>query len=406
MSTGPGSNPPTAAAKGKVVFADQLRGLAALLVVLSHMFNVYPFAQGIVSATVAAPQVPGLPMLWMSRAVTQPWINFGPFGVGLFFLVSGFVIPFSLRRHGRATFLLARALRIYPTYWASLAVVCLVIAASARYWHRPLPFGWHGIWANATLMHTLRGIPSIDQVNWSLVIELHFYLFAALARPWLLRGSLWPMLAAVAGAGALVAAQQAGLVGTPSFLELEAMSLPYMLIGTLFHYHHQGTLRLAPLCATVAGLAAVFLALFEASAATGGATIPAASYGYALLVFGAAYAVRAWIPDWQALRLLARISYPLYAVHLPVSFALMTWLMAGPPGWSYAWAGTAAFALMLLLAWLLHQGVERWTIRWGAALGRSAPASHGMPRGVRPDLGPVIAGEAAALGVTPGNTAG
>ena len=185
------------------------------------------------------------------------------------------------------------------------------------------------------------------------------------------------------------------------------MSLPYMLIGTVFHYHYRGTLRLAPLCATAAGLTAVFLGLFKASAATGGDTIAAASYGYALLVFGGAYAVRAWIPDWRALRLLARISYPLYAVHLPVSFTLMTWLMAGPLGWPYAWAGAVAFFLMLLLAWLLHQGIERWTIRWGAALGRPAPpASHVMPRGVRPDLGPVIAGEAAALGVAPGNRAG
>ncbi len=141
MSTGPGgtsagaanggSAPAGAARGGKVVFADQLRGLAALLVVLSHMFNVYPFAQGIVSATAAVPPVQ-TPLLWISLAVTQSWINFGPFGVGLFFLVSGFVIPFSLRRHGRGTFLLARALRIYPTYWAALAVGCLMVAASAR----------------------------------------------------------------------------------------------------------------------------------------------------------------------------------------------------------------------------------------------------------------------------------
>ena len=372
MSAGPGSSAIAAAVPvqaGKVVFADQLRGLAALLVVLSHMFNVYPFAQGIVSATVAAPQLQVAPV-WMSGAVTQSWINFGPFGVGLFFLVSGFVIPFSLRRHGRWTFLLARALRIYPTYWAALGIGGLVGTASARYWGRPLPFGWRAVWANATLLHTLRGISTIDQVNWSLVIEVHFYLFAALARPWLLRCSLWPMLAAVAGGGALLALQRAGRVGTPSFLELEAMSLPYMLIGTLFHYHFRGTLRPVALGAAVAGLAAVFLGLFKASAATGGDAMQAASYGYALLVFATAYAIRTWIPDWRVLRLLARISYPLYAVHLLASFALMTWLMAGPPGWSYTWAGAVTFALMLALAWALHQNVERWTIRWGAALGR------------------------------------
>ncbi len=371
-----------AAPSGKVVFADQLRGLAALVVVLSHMFNVYPFAQSMVSATVAAPPVEP-PVLWITLAMTQPWINFGPFGVGLFFLVSGFVIPFSLRRHGRGAFLLARALRIYPKYWAALAVGCLLVVASARYWQRPVPFNWHSAWANATLSHTLRGIPTIDQVNWTLVVELHFYVFAALARPWILRGSLWPMLAAVVGALGLLAAQEAGLVGRPSFLELEAMSVPYMLIGTAFHYHFRGALRLAALWAVVAGLGAVFLGLFEVSRATGGTPVVAASYVYALLLFSVAYAAREWVPDWRVLRLLAQISYPLYAVHLLVAFALMTWLMAGPARWSYGWSGMATLGALLLFAWALHQGVERWTIRWGAALGRAAapaPTSGALPQ--------------------------
>ena len=55
---------------GKVVFADQLRGLAALVVVLSHMFNVYPFAQSIVSATAAVPPL-APPALWFALAMAQ-----------------------------------------------------------------------------------------------------------------------------------------------------------------------------------------------------------------------------------------------------------------------------------------------------------------------------------------------
>ncbi len=376
MSAAAGATKPA----GKVVFADQLRGLAALLVVLSHLFNVYPFAPGIVSATIAAPEV-AIPASWASRAVTQPWINLGPFGVGVFFLVSGFVIPFSLRRHGRAAFLLARALRIYPTYWAALAIGCGLVWASARYWGRPMPFNARDLWANATLLQTWRGIPSIDQVNWTLVIELHFYLFAAVLRPWLLRASLLPMLAACAGAGGLWLAQHTGMIGTPSFLELIAMSLPYMLIGTLFHYHYTGALRTAGLVGAGAGLAMVFAGLYRISTATDGSLVVIASYGEALVVFAAAYAARAWLPNWPVLRGLARISYPLYAVHLLAGFALMTFLIAGRPSWPFEWAGAVALAVLLLLAAALHLGVERHTIRWGTALGRAtvpAPAS-GIP---------------------------
>ena len=368
------------APQGRVVFADQLRGIAALLVVLSHMFSVYLLAQPLVSATVAAPELQ-LPLIPMNVAMALPWITFGPFGVGLFFLVSGFVIPFSLRRHSRGTFVLARALRIYLTYWAALAVGCLAVLASARYWGRPVPFGLRAVLANAGLVHTLRGTAaSVDQVNWTLVIELHFYLFAALARPWILRCSLWPMLAAAAGGGGLFLAQRLHWIGTPSFLELEAMSLPFMLIGTAVHYHFAGGLRTGALAAVAAALLGVFLGLFLISPATGGAPIVAQSYVLALAVFLAAYAARAWLPDLAALRILARISYPWYAVHFLAGFAAMTWLIAGPPGLGYEAAGWVTLAGLLLLAWGLHLGVERWTIRWGAALGRRAAAGRaGQP---------------------------
>ena len=371
-----------------MLFADQLRGLAAVLVVLSHVFNVYPSAQPMVAAVAAAPQVMDLPRLWITPLVTQSWINMGPFGVGLFFLVSGFVIPFSLRRHGRVSFLLARALRIYPTYWAALALGCLLVMASARYWGRPVPFYGRQVLANAGLVHTLRGVATIDQVNWTLVVELHFYLFAALARPWLLCRSLWPMLAAVAGAAGLMAVQRIGWIGRPSFLELEAMSLPYMLIGTAVHYHFMGALRTPALAAVATALAGVFLGLFFASPVTAGYPVDGASYILALAVFTAAYAARASLPDWRALRLLSRISYPLYAVHLLAAFTIMTWLIAGPLALSYGWASLATLGILSLLAVALHLGVEQWTIHWGAALGRPAPGPFGAQPGAARHGGP------------------
>lgn len=357
----------------KVLFAEQLRGLAALLVVASHLYNVYPIGQTVVAPFIAAPPLE-IVTPWLVRVIGGLPINLGPFGVGVFFLVSGFVIPFSLRRHGRFTFLLARGLRIYPTYWGALGIGAACVWASARYWGLPVPFGWSALRSNALLVHTLKHVPTLDLVNWTLVVELHFYLFAALARPWILRGTWWPMLAAAAGAIGYRAAQAVGLMPQPSFLEIEAMSLPYMLIGTAFHHHFTGAWSLSRLGVVATALAAVSLVLMATSGAMGGNGIVQVSYAAALVTFGAAYAARRWTVDLAVLRWLARISFPLYAVHVLAGFTLMTWLIAGPWSLSYTLASIVALVVLLLLAWLLHYAVERWSIAAGSRLARLSTA--------------------------------
>ena len=167
-----------------------------------------------------------------------------------------------------------------------------------------------------------------------------------------------------AGLSALVAL---GLFGAMLGVQTEAAP------GGLFLVPRPGLLASAVL--------AVFVGLQLISPATGGDPVTIASYAEAFLVFAAAYAARAWLPDWRVLRALARISYPLYAVHLMAGFALLTFMIAGPPGWPFEWAGGAVLAILLALATALHWGIERHTIRWGAALGRinpraGTPASH------------------------------
>src|SRR3954452_17183752 len=82
-------------------FLDFVRGVAAFAVVLQH----------------------GGETFWpaVNRA-THNYVNVGRFGVVAFFLVSGFIIPFSLERGGSVRrFWTGRFFRLYPLYWASLA---------------------------------------------------------------------------------------------------------------------------------------------------------------------------------------------------------------------------------------------------------------------------------------------
>ena len=87
----------------RIRFANQLRGLAALCVAVSHLIGVYwalPDVVSAVTATAPPPPAPYPDLFWL---VLRQWFNLGPFGVALFFLISGMVVPFSLERHGRAS---------------------------------------------------------------------------------------------------------------------------------------------------------------------------------------------------------------------------------------------------------------------------------------------------------------
>ena len=89
----------------RLIFANQLRGIAVLAVVFSHLVGVFWGMRDFVGLASASPAQSGPPPD-LFILVSHPWFNFGPFGVGLFFLISGLVIPFSLERHTRGTFLM------------------------------------------------------------------------------------------------------------------------------------------------------------------------------------------------------------------------------------------------------------------------------------------------------------
>ncbi|WRZ95242.1 acyltransferase [Streptomyces sp. NBC_01007] len=137
---------------------DALRGIAALLVAFDH--SSYAF-------------------MAESREHVMPQVDIGRYGVLLFFLVSGYVIPASLERRGCVrTFWIGRIFRIYPL-WAAVvgSVVALdllgVAHTHARFAGRnPVTVAV----AHVTLLQELLGTPSVVLVLWTLSYEMAFYL--------------------------------------------------------------------------------------------------------------------------------------------------------------------------------------------------------------------------------------
>jgi peptidoglycan/LPS O-acetylase OafA/YrhL len=138
---------------------DVLRAVAALAVVAAH----------------ADPkQIEALP--W-GNAFFQFWIRSGWAGVDLFFVLSGFLVSGLIFREWQSTgqlrlgrFLVRRAFRIYPPFYACLGFSALY----AWYAHR-LPTG--AVIRDALFIQNYT-VGYLDH-TWSLAVEEHFYLLLA-----------------------------------------------------------------------------------------------------------------------------------------------------------------------------------------------------------------------------------
>ncbi|MEV0347942.1 acyltransferase [Nonomuraea sp. NPDC050680] len=152
MSIAPATIPPTTApAPARLAWLDALRGIGALAVVAEHL----------------------LP--WFLPALRPYWFSLGVYGILVFFLVSGYIIPTSLERHGDVrTFWVSRAFRLYPLY---LAVAALVLAAA---WWVPIrgevPRDGTAVAAHATMLLDVVGVGGVADTMWTLSYEMVFYL--------------------------------------------------------------------------------------------------------------------------------------------------------------------------------------------------------------------------------------
>jgi len=346
----------------KLRFAHQLRAIAALSVVVYHYWGIFfsPTVRSIIGVpTSFTPAQPGYTRHVLAPPVGQ--LFYGVFGVAVFFLISGLVIPISLRNLSTGKFLMRRFFRIYPVYWSCLAISLAMYLVCSWYWSTPLPdrISWPFLLRNLSLLHSAAGIASLDFVCWSLAVEIKFYIIVAVI---FLIGkrahrviSLCIAFLTLCCVAAYFSTHGQSPESSFSYLISDTKYISFMLLGCLFYYALYNEISTG----AALGYGAIVYALFV--------TINAfyeheflgplvKNYTYALALFWSCYLLRHRFKDNKILDFVADISFPLYLIHSMIGYVSMPILIDKGIPYTFAWM--ISLGLAVLIAFLVHRYVE------------------------------------------------
>ena len=327
---------------------DVLRGFAALAVVVYHYsrhgtryFDDYPFV----------------------------FLD-GHYGVQLFFVISGFVIYFTLQRSRTLLdFVFSRFSRLYPAYWVAIAITLVygLLVLHTQPW-------WPGYAANLTMLQEFAGFGNLDAVFWTLGVELVFYAVMALAFSlrllrqivplciiWLLAAVIWSRVTHFDGA-TFTSVQQSLLI---------LPSAPYFVAGIMFYLcSSRGVQRQFVGMIVFAWLTILIVAGFP------DALVAAMIFG----TVGLAIAGRLAFLVSSGTLWLGAISYPLYLTHRNLGYRLLFWFNGHHV--PHLVALTLTVLAAFLLAWAVSVSVERPAMRALRAWYRKvrSPAVAALPR--------------------------
>ena len=264
---------------------DALRGLAALAVAWFH------FAHG--GRLLAEDSL-------VTRSASYGWL-----GVEVFFVISGFILPYTMARGGYrirdfGTFVKKRIVRLDPPYFVAIALALVLWWVSdivpayqgEPFVFEPIRFLLHVGYLNAFFDYSWYNV-----VFWTLALEFQFYLLLAVGFPALLHRSALVRIGSLAVMCAL-----AFLIPNAN---LVFHYLGFFALGAATAHYALGHVRLTPYL-VILGAMAVATAL---------ATTPVAA-GVGLAAALVIAFVR--IPEIKPLAWLGAVSYSLYLLHVPI----------------------------------------------------------------------------------------
>ena len=340
---------------------DGVRALAALYVVLHHMWITtwpdYPRNSG--------PTAVG-------------WLVYGHLAVSVFIVLSGFSLSIAVVRKGwhlpggATTFIRRRAWRIIPTYWAALALSAVVFGVVTPDLTGDL-VSVKGVLVHAVLLQDVINSPKPNGAFWSIAVEWQIYF-------------LFPLILLVrrrGGASALLAMSASAVVGsyllathTSAFEPILNLTPQFALLfvfGVVAARVLEGPTSRAHRRLLAMASASGLLAFLALAIGKGSVWVDREYFWIDLLVGAASAAGIAWMSASGAnpaqrlfsgfpMRNLGVFSYSLYCVHQPVMWLVWHFVitrLAADTTVRFLWLVAVGLPVVLGASWAFSLAFEK-----------------------------------------------
>lgn len=312
---------------------DGLRGIAAAAVLLLHF---------LMDANGAYPEQ------------DVPEFGFGHYGVQLFFMISGFVILLTVERKNRvADFAFSRFARLYPAYWATIAIAYVLITTSqlmpSRDVGRLYPL------VNLTMLQQAFGVIHYVPAFWTLYVELQFYALVAA----LLAAGLIHRIEMFMSLGAIV-----GILGT---LDVFGNWSAVVYAVPLVKYAH---LFLFGICVLRIHRQFSWRTVAYMIVCIGNAICMGSGYAVTVFCLGVVFLLAAFgrLPVLASafLMFVGSVSYSLYLLHQPIGGIVIAWCSIRGFPWviSICIATVLAVAAAILVMLFVEKPANRILMSW------------------------------------------
>jgi peptidoglycan/LPS O-acetylase OafA/YrhL len=256
-------------------------------------------------------------------------LNFGWPGVALFFFVSGFVVTHAAAAERSSEYVLKRVLRIYPP----LIVTAVLVGVMASFGILVTGLSSHPSAGQVVLGASLGNYlmwaqPVLIAVGWTLVIEIFFYLGVWATQPLLAKVPIAVPVLLLGLAAGVIATHN--LFGTTYTLAAAFVAFgPILVLGQIVYLVRTGRIPLRS--GALLGATAWVVFVYGMHTTSVLFADPSNSFmsntALAFCVFVIAVILEGKITPFGPFAIVARRSYSLYLLHVPVGFTILAALV-------------------------------------------------------------------------------